>query len=103
MRAYSFKVLFLHIGLHPYFASNLAFATQPAPDFECKAWIPGDKGPFGTVNLSDFKGKWLVLYFYPLDFTVRSSVTWWSCVRLKYYSSLLVGDLDDVLRDERAM
>ena len=37
----------------------------------------GDKAPSftgkdqdgNTVNLSDFKGKWVVLFFYPLDFT----------------------------------
>lgn len=36
---------------------------QPAPDFE----LPGAGG--GTVRLNDFKGKALVLYFYPKDDT----------------------------------
>jgi peroxiredoxin (alkyl hydroperoxide reductase subunit C) len=29
----------------------------------------GDGKDFGTASLSDYKGKWLVLFFYPLDFT----------------------------------
>jgi len=26
-------------------------------------------GQFKEISLSDFKGKWVVLFFYPLDFT----------------------------------
>ena len=40
---------------------------QKAPDFTAKAVV--GKGDFTTVSLSDYKGKWLVLFFYPLDFT----------------------------------
>ncbi|MBC7961078.1 MAG: peroxiredoxin [Vallitaleaceae bacterium] len=29
----------------------------------------GDGSDFGQVSLEDYKGKWLVLFFYPLDFT----------------------------------
>jgi len=36
---------------------------SPAPDFS----LPSAEG--GTVSLKDFKGKWVVLYFYPKDFT----------------------------------
>ena len=36
---------------------------DPAPDFE----LPADDGP--TVKLSDFRGKRVVLYFYPKDDT----------------------------------
>jgi peroxiredoxin (alkyl hydroperoxide reductase subunit C) len=39
----------------------------PAPDFEATAYIHG-KG-FEPVTLSDYKGKWIVLCFYPGDFT----------------------------------
>ena len=35
-------------------------------DFELKAYHNDD---IKTVKLSDFKGKWLVLLFYPADFT----------------------------------
>ena len=38
-----------------------------APDFEASAFIEG-KG-FEPIKLSDYKGKWIVLCFYPGDFT----------------------------------
>jgi len=41
---------------------------QKAPDFNI-ATAQGDGSGFGRVSLSDYKGKWLVLFFYPLDFT----------------------------------
>ena len=40
---------------------------QKVPDFSAQA-LAGD-GSFKEVKLSDYKGKWLVLFFYPLDFT----------------------------------
>jgi hypothetical protein len=40
---------------------------QEAPDFEASAFVAG-KG-FLPVKLSDYKGKWIVLCFYPGDFT----------------------------------
>ena len=39
---------------------------KPAPDFELTAFL-GDG--FKNVRLSDFKGKWIVVCFYPGDFT----------------------------------
>jgi alkyl hydroperoxide reductase subunit AhpC len=41
--------------------------TQPAPDFTAQAVMPD--GSFKQVSLSDYKGKHVVLFFYPLDFT----------------------------------
>jgi peroxiredoxin (alkyl hydroperoxide reductase subunit C) len=38
-----------------------------APDFEANAFVEGEG--FKPVKLSDFKGKWIVLCFYPGDFT----------------------------------
>lgn len=43
-----------------------AHVQQPAPDFKAQAVV---NGTFKTVSLSDYKGKYLVLFFYPLDFT----------------------------------
>jgi len=37
-----------------------------APDFEAPAYF---KGKFMTVRLSDYKGKWMLVCFYPGDFT----------------------------------
>jgi peroxiredoxin (alkyl hydroperoxide reductase subunit C) len=39
---------------------------RPAPDFEANAFV--GEG-FKPVRLSDYKGKWVVLCFYPGDFT----------------------------------
>merc|ERR1719378_1484131 len=44
-----------------------AFVQKQAPDFEAESVLPD--GSFGKVKLSDYKGKYLVLFFYPLDFT----------------------------------
>jgi peroxiredoxin (alkyl hydroperoxide reductase subunit C) len=40
---------------------------QPAPIF--KDLQTYHKGDFKKVSLNDYKGKWLVLFFYPRDFT----------------------------------
>lgn len=37
-----------------------------APDFKAKAY---QKDDIIDVNLSNYKGKWVVLFFYPADFT----------------------------------
>jgi alkyl hydroperoxide reductase subunit AhpC len=49
----------------------MAQVGQPAPDFK----LPSTKGATSAKNLgaelslSDYRGKWLVFFFYPLDFT----------------------------------
>jgi len=40
--------------------------TKPAPVFEGMAVVNGE---FKKISLSDYKGKYVVLFFYPLDFT----------------------------------
>jgi alkyl hydroperoxide reductase subunit AhpC len=39
---------------------------QPAPAFTAEAVVDGE---FKTISLSDYLGKYVVLFFYPLDFT----------------------------------
>jgi peroxiredoxin (alkyl hydroperoxide reductase subunit C) len=39
---------------------------HPAPAFEAQAY---QKGKFINVKLADFAGKWVLLFFYPADFT----------------------------------
>jgi alkyl hydroperoxide reductase subunit AhpC len=39
---------------------------SPAPEFTATAVVNGE---FKTVSLSDYKGKYVVLFFYPMDFT----------------------------------
>ncbi|GIO31586.1 MULTISPECIES: peroxiredoxin [Paenibacillus] len=41
---------------------------KPAPDFTMET-VLGDGSDFSKVSLSDYRGKWLVFFFYPLDFT----------------------------------
>ena len=44
----------------------IARVGQPAPDFEAAAFVDGG---FKNIKLSDYRGKWVVLCFYPGDFT----------------------------------
>lgn len=39
---------------------------KEAPDFAGKAVMDGH---FKDISLADYKGKWVILFFYPLDFT----------------------------------
>jgi peroxiredoxin 2/4 len=39
---------------------------RPAPDFTATAVVDQE---FKTIKLSDYRGKYVVLFFYPLDFT----------------------------------
>lgn len=39
---------------------------KPAPDFTAPAFI---EGKFANVTLSEYKGQWVSLCFYPGDFT----------------------------------
>lgn len=47
--------------------SVCTLVTQQAPDFTADAVMPDNS--FGQITLSAFKGKYVVLFFYPLDFT----------------------------------
>jgi alkyl hydroperoxide reductase subunit AhpC len=37
---------------------------HPAPDFSGQAVVDGK---FKQIKLADYSGKWLVLFFYPMD------------------------------------
>jgi peroxiredoxin Q/BCP len=39
---------------------------QPAPEFTLSSFTAGEKA---QISLKDYRGKWVVLYFYPKDFT----------------------------------
>jgi len=41
-----------------------AHVQSPAPAFHGTAVVDGS---FKTISLTDFKGKYVVLFFYPLD------------------------------------
>lgn len=44
----------------------IARVGKSAPDFEASAFSDGG---FKNIKLSDYKGKWVALCFYPGDFT----------------------------------
>jgi hypothetical protein len=44
----------------------IAQVGKPAPDFEASAFF---EGGFKNIKLSDYKGQWISLCFYPGDFT----------------------------------
>lgn len=46
--------------------SSMVKVGKPAPDFTASAY---SAGKFFNVSLSEFKGKWVLLCFYPGDFT----------------------------------
>jgi hypothetical protein len=46
---------------------TIARTGKEAPDFEATAYITGEG--FKNVTLSDYRGQWVVLCFYPGDFT----------------------------------
>jgi hypothetical protein len=46
---------------------TVARTGKEAPDFEATAYVAGEG--FKNIKLSDYRGKWIVLCFYPGDFT----------------------------------
>ncbi len=44
----------------------MSLAGRPAPDFTLEGSFAGE---LTTVSLSEMRGRWVVLLFYPLDFT----------------------------------
>lgn len=45
---------------------NMVMVGKPAPTFTAPAYY---KGEFAEINLEDYKGHWVMLCFYPGDFT----------------------------------
>jgi peroxiredoxin 2/4 len=51
-------------------APHIARVGEPAPGFTLDALVGTEKGKeFRQVSLKEFYGKWVVLFFYPADFT----------------------------------
>jgi len=48
-------------------AMTIARTGKEAPDFEATAYVVGQG--FKNIKLSDYRGQWVVLCFYPGDFT----------------------------------
>ncbi|HET6281947.1 MAG TPA: redoxin domain-containing protein, partial [Polyangia bacterium] len=45
----------------------MSLVNKKAPDFKTVAVV--GEGDFKDVSLADYKGKYVVLFFYPADFT----------------------------------
>jgi len=60
------KLLSVFVALAAAVGDLKAAIGKPAPAFTAEAVVDGD---FQQVSLSDYKGKYLVFFFYPLDFT----------------------------------
>src|SRR5512136_3035304 len=45
---------------------TMSFVGRPAPDFELEGYF---NGQFSKVKLIDYRKRWILLLFYPLDFT----------------------------------
>lgn len=44
------------------------YVGKPAPAFELDAYVRGEEDP-RRISLADYDGQWVVLFFYPRDFT----------------------------------
>ncbi|RIW38496.1 alkyl hydroperoxide reductase [Bacillus salacetis] len=55
-------------GKHPIQEPFCAQPNGPAPSFSAEAFFNTDK-KIKTISLNDFRGKWVVLFFYGSDFT----------------------------------
>src|ERR1035438_9245611 len=66
MKTSAVSILLLTVGL--FAAETIPQAGQPAPDFT----LPSQDG--SKISLHDFKGKWVVLYFYPKDGTTGCTI-----------------------------
>ena len=53
-------------GSEPQWNRSLAKINAPAPNFQAEAFHNNE---IKRVKLSDFRGKWVVVVFYPADFT----------------------------------
>jgi AhpC/TSA family len=55
------------VSSHQEVNKMLARVGKETPDFEANAFVAGEG--FKPVKLSDYRGRWIVLCFYPGDFT----------------------------------
>lgn len=58
--------LFQNIVCRTHHCNPFPAISKPAPEFKGQAVV---NGHFKEIQLSDYKGKYVVLFFYPLDFT----------------------------------
>lgn len=52
----------------PDYLPNCAQTTDRAPSFQAQAYDPNNK-EIKEISLEDYRGKWVILFFYSSDFT----------------------------------
>ena len=57
---------FCHLNSSNGITSSLTLVRKPAPEFKGTAWWNNE---FKQISLDTFNGKWVCLFFYPLNFT----------------------------------
>lgn len=69
---------------------------QQAPAFQAIAVLPNHS--FSTINLSDYAGKYLVLLFYPFDFTYvcPTEITSYSDKAAEFRSNLILNKASEL-------
>jgi len=73
LQGYTLAVVLVMLAHHTHAAgvcdsdTQNAFVGKPAPEFTNKDAVLN--GEFVKVSLEDYKDKWLILFFYPMDFT----------------------------------
>ena len=92
---------FLLFNCKPVFSYDFAPEVGDlAPDFR----LEGINNSFKSKKeweLNDFKGKWLVLYFYPKDFTAGCTLEAKSFTELKSYFSKLNAEIVGISADNQ--
>lgn len=65
---YLYRVYCIVIGMCALMVTGVSavMVGDNAPDFQAKAVVGAD---LQRVSLDDYKGKWVVLFFYPIDFS----------------------------------
>ena len=93
--------LFLLINSKPVFSYDFAPEVGDlAPDFRLEGFNNNVKSK-KEWELNDFKGKWLVLYFYPKDFTAGCTLEAKSFTELKSSFSKLNAEIVGISADNQ--
>jgi len=85
-------------------APQVARIGTHAPNFDVETVIKG--GEFSRAKLDDYEGKWLILFFYPLDFTFicPTEITGYSTryAELKALNAEVLGGSTDSVHSHKA-
>ncbi|MGZ6255077.1 MAG: peroxiredoxin [Candidatus Chromulinivorax sp.] len=69
---YFYSIILLCLAIYPLFAAKENLLNKKAPEFKAQAILPD--GSIDTIDLQDYLGKNVVLYFYPKDNSTYCSI-----------------------------